>query len=156
MQAASIPAAFLNSTLNPQEQAAIKKQAEEGRFYLLYISPERLVREDTIAWLRKVPVGYFAVDEAHCISEWGHEFRPEYRRLRMLRDLFPTSPSLPSRPARPGRCGTISWLSSGCANPLNLPSVFSARTCAMRYASAGPTSSSGICWRLFAHMRGVT
>jgi ATP-dependent DNA helicase RecQ len=92
MQAASIPAAFLNSTLNLQEQAAIKKQAEEGRFYLLYISPVRLVRDDTIAWLRKVPLGYFAVDEAHCISEWGHEFRPEYRRLRMLRDLFPDKP----------------------------------------------------------------
>src|SRR4029077_4336201 len=59
---------------------------------LLYLSPERLLREDTVAWLRRVPVGFFAIDEAHCISEWGHEFRPEYRQLRLLRESFPGKP----------------------------------------------------------------
>src|SRR5581483_7680498 len=55
-------------------------------------SPERLVREDTVGWLRTVPLSLFAIDEAHCISEWGHEFRPEYRQLRRLRESFPDVP----------------------------------------------------------------
>jgi ATP-dependent DNA helicase RecQ len=56
------------------------------------VSPERLAREDTIEWLRRVPVSCFAIDEAHCISEWGHEFRPEYRQLNRLRQNFPDCP----------------------------------------------------------------
>ncbi len=59
---------------------------------LLYLSPERLVKDDVLEWLKRVPVGFFAIDEAHCISEWGHEFRPEYRKLRALRDWFPEVP----------------------------------------------------------------
>jgi ATP-dependent DNA helicase RecQ len=59
---------------------------------LLYLSPERLVRDDVLDWLKRVPVGFFAIDEAHCISEWGHEFRPEYRQLRALREWFPETP----------------------------------------------------------------
>ena len=55
----------------------------------MYLSPERLARPDTIEWLRRVPISHFAIDEAHCISEWGHEFRPEYRKLSGLRDHFP-------------------------------------------------------------------
>lgn len=87
-----IQAAFLNSTLDFRAQADIKRQAERGELRLLYLSPERLAREDTIDWLRRVPIGFFAIDEAHCISEWGHEFRPEYRQLRRLRDAFPDKP----------------------------------------------------------------
>jgi ATP-dependent DNA helicase RecQ len=59
---------------------------------LLYLSPERLARADTISWLQQVPVAFFAIDEAHCISEWGHEFRPEYRQLSRLRAHFPDRP----------------------------------------------------------------
>ncbi len=87
-----IPAAILNSTLSPQEQARIVRAAAEGAYRLLYLSPERLARQDTIAWLSRVPVSFFAIDEAHCISEWGHEFRPEYRQLSRLRDTFPDKP----------------------------------------------------------------
>ncbi len=87
-----IPAAFLNSSVEYREQIEIKREAEQGGLRLLYLSPERLVREDTAAWLKRVPVGFFAIDEAHCISEWGHEFRPEYRQLRMLRQHFPEKP----------------------------------------------------------------
>jgi ATP-dependent DNA helicase RecQ len=87
-----IPAAMLNSTLSSGEQAKVKRQAVEGKFRLLYLSPERLARADTIPWLKRVPVSFFAIDEAHCISEWGHEFRPDYRQLSSLRDHFPDCP----------------------------------------------------------------
>ena len=70
----------------------IQRRAEKGEFRLLYLSPERLVRDDTLAWLGRLPLAFFAIDEAHCISEWGHEFRPEYRQLRVLRERFPGVP----------------------------------------------------------------
>ncbi len=87
-----IPAAVLNSTLNNEEQNRVMRQARDGSYRLLYLSPERLARGDTIAWLQKVPISFFAIDEAHCISEWGHEFRPEYRQLKRLRGSFPDHP----------------------------------------------------------------
>ena len=87
-----IPAAVLNSTLPFQEQSAVMRKARAGEYRLLYLSPERLARADCIAWLRQVPVAFFAIDEAHCISEWGHEFRPEYRQLSALRVSFPDRP----------------------------------------------------------------
>ncbi len=87
-----IPAAVLNSTLSNEEQNRVMRQAREGAYRLLYLSPERLQRGDTIVWLQNVPIAFFAIDEAHCISEWGHEFRPEYRQLSRLRGSFPGSP----------------------------------------------------------------
>src|SRR6202167_6259949 len=87
-----IPAAVLNSTMSEAEQAKIMMQAREGAYRLLYVSPERVARGDTGGWLQKVPVTFFAIDEAHCISEWGHEFRPEYRQLSKLRTKFPDRP----------------------------------------------------------------
>jgi len=87
-----IPAAVLNSSQPPDEQRTVMRAACEGAYRLLYLSPERLARQDTIAWLRRVPVAFFAIDEAHCISEWGHEFRPEYRQLSSLRQHFPDKP----------------------------------------------------------------
>ena len=74
------------------EQSLIMRRARAGEFRLLYLSPERLARPDTLDWLRTVPVAFFAIDEAHCISEWGHEFRPEYRQLSRLRQEFPDRP----------------------------------------------------------------
>ena len=87
-----IPAGGLNSSLTGNEQFKIARQAEEGRYRLLYLSPERLARPDTIPWLKRMPVSLFAIDEAHCISEWGHEFRPDYRQLSSLRAHFPDLP----------------------------------------------------------------
>ncbi len=89
---AGIPAAVLNSSIDYGSQRDIMRQAERGDLRLLYLSPERLVRDDALEWLKRVPLGFFAIDEAHCISEWGHEFRPEYRKLRALRDWFPDIP----------------------------------------------------------------
>jgi ATP-dependent DNA helicase RecQ len=87
-----IPAAVLNSSLSTAEQGLVVRKAQEGAYRLLYLSPERLQRADTLSWLQKVPIAFFAIDEAHCISEWGHEFRPEYRQLSRLRGSFPDQP----------------------------------------------------------------
>ena len=87
-----IAAALLNSSVTGAQQAEIAREAKNGRYRLLYLSPERLARADTIEWLRNVPVSFFAIDEAHCISEWGHEFRPEYRQMSSLRAHFPDRP----------------------------------------------------------------
>ncbi|MFI5096870.1 MAG: RecQ family ATP-dependent DNA helicase [Candidatus Acidiferrales bacterium] len=87
-----IPAVFLNSAVVEADRSEIKRKAMAGEYRLMYVSPERAVMESTAAWLKKVPVSFFAIDEAHCISEWGHDFRPEYRQLSQLRTLFPDRP----------------------------------------------------------------
>jgi ATP-dependent DNA helicase RecQ len=87
-----IPCAVVNSTLTLAAQERVMRQAARGDFRLLYLSPERLAREDSLAWLAKIPLSFFVIDEAHCISEWGHEFRPEYRQLSRLRERFPRCP----------------------------------------------------------------
>jgi len=87
-----IPAAALNSQIDWPAQQQVMRRAEKGEYRLLYVSPERLLREGFIDFLGRVPLAFFAIDEAHCISEWGHEFRPEYRQLRRLRELFPECP----------------------------------------------------------------
>ena len=87
-----IPSAVLNSSVSNDEQNRVTKQAREGAYRLLYLAPERLARGDTLGWLQQVPIAFFAIDEAHCISEWGHEFRPEYRQLSRLRGKFPDRP----------------------------------------------------------------
>ncbi len=87
-----IPVAALNSAIPGKEQSQLIAQAAQGRYRLLYVSPERLSRADTLDWLARTPVSFFVIDEAHCISEWGHEFRPEYRQLSRLRERFPDRP----------------------------------------------------------------
>src|SRR5579862_1908569 len=87
-----IPAAVLNSSLSAAEQEKVMSGAREGAYRLLYVSPERIARGDTMGWMQQVPIAFFAIDEAHCISEWGHEFRPEYRQLSRLRTKFPDRP----------------------------------------------------------------
>jgi len=87
-----ISAVFLNSAVVETDRNEIKRKAAAGEYRLMYVSPERAVMEGTAAWLKNVPVSFFAIDEAHCISEWGHEFRPEYRQLSKLRDLFADLP----------------------------------------------------------------
>ena len=87
-----IAAAVLNSSVPWAEQSNVIAKAAQGAYRLLYLSPERLAKPETVAWLSRVPVAFFAIDEAHCISEWGHEFRPEYRQLSTLRANFPGKP----------------------------------------------------------------
>ena len=87
-----IAAAALNSFLSADERRRVMGRAVAGEYRLIYLSPERLAAENTFDWLARVPVGFFAVDEAHCISEWGHEFRPDYRLLSRLRERFAAIP----------------------------------------------------------------
>src|SRR5713101_4043797 len=87
-----VPAAFVNSALTGQDRSRTLERAAAGEYRLVYLSPERLALGDTAEWLKRLPLSFFAIDEAHCISEWGHEFRPEYRQLSSLRGKFPDRP----------------------------------------------------------------
>ncbi|MFT4033086.1 MAG: DNA helicase RecQ [Siphonobacter sp.] len=87
-----VPAAFLNSTLSTHEQESVIWKIKLGELKLLYISPERLFSGSFLEWLASLPIRLFAIDESHCISFWGHDFRPEYTQLYRLKESFPAVP----------------------------------------------------------------
>lgn len=94
LRANGVPAAFLNSSQSSREQTEVFRQVRQKEIKLLYVAPERLLQQGNmfIDFLRSVDVSLFAIDEAHCISSWGHDFRPEYIQLGRLKELFPDIP----------------------------------------------------------------
>jgi ATP-dependent DNA helicase RecQ len=92
MQAAGVPATFLNSSLAAGESRPRLRGLHNGEYRLLYVAPERLMLSGFLDDLKRWNVNLFAIDEAHCISEWGHDFRPEYRQINSLRGVFPDVP----------------------------------------------------------------
>ena len=84
-----VPSARLDSTLSYEERSRVKKQISNGELKLLYLSPERLVLDNFIDSLSRIKISFIAIDEAHCVSMWGHDFRPEYRQLGVLKSKFP-------------------------------------------------------------------
>jgi ATP-dependent DNA helicase RecQ len=91
LEAIGYPAAAIHGGMSPEERAAVRDRLAAGELRLLFTAPERLVNSGLIDLLARVGVKRFAVDEAHCISQWGHDFRPEYRQMSVLRDHFPTA-----------------------------------------------------------------
>ena len=89
-----VRAAFLNSSIEPSEQRQVERDLLDGRLDLLYLAPERLMAERTLELLSHARIALFALDEAHCVSQWGHDFRLEYRQLRVLPDRFPHVPRI--------------------------------------------------------------
>lgn len=84
LNAFGINAHFLNSTLNKSETTKVKKEVLSGKTKLLYVAPESLTKEENVLFLKEAKLSFVAIDEAHCISEWGHDFRPEYRKIKTI------------------------------------------------------------------------
>ncbi len=89
-----IAAAYLNSTLSSSEAWRVEQQLRRGELELIYIAPERLLLNRTLELLQSIPIALFAIDEAHCVSQWGHDFRPEYGQLAQILDHFPATPRI--------------------------------------------------------------
>ena len=94
LEAVGIRAAYLNSTLEPYEAQEVERQLLTGDIDLLYMAPERLILPRTVELLKRAPIALFAIDEAHCVSQWGHDFRPDYMGLSVLADAFPDVPRI--------------------------------------------------------------
>ena len=94
LNANGVPAACYNSTLTEAGSRRVLADLHRGRLDLLYVAPERLMAENFLERLKELEIALFAIDEAHCISEWGHDFRPEYLELSLLHERFPDVPRI--------------------------------------------------------------
>jgi ATP-dependent DNA helicase RecQ len=103
LQASGIAATFLNSSLNAEESRKRLRGLHNGEYRLLYVAPERLMLSGFLSDLQRWSVQLIAIDEAHCISEWGHDFRPEYRQISQLRKHFPKVPFMALTATATGR-----------------------------------------------------
>ncbi|MFN4146150.1 MAG: DNA helicase RecQ [Runella sp.] len=94
LRANGVPAAYLNSTLSATEQAEVEQQCRTGTLKLLYIAPEKLLAAGYFEFVKSLNISLFAIDESHCVSVWGHDFRPEYTQLHVLKEAFPLVPMI--------------------------------------------------------------
>ncbi|BDD06393.1 DNA helicase RecQ [Aureibacter tunicatorum] len=87
-----IPSAYINSTMSSEEMLSVEKSCEQSAIKILYVSPEKLLTASFFDFLKKIEISFFAIDEAHCVSFWGHDFRPEYKKLGFLKKAYPNKP----------------------------------------------------------------
>ncbi|HZD60239.1 MAG TPA: DNA helicase RecQ [Anaerolineae bacterium] len=113
--ASGVPAAYINSSLSPAEIHRTRVEVERDRIKILYVAPERLMMPEFLGFLKRLQISLFAIDEAHCISEWGHDFRPEYRQLRALKQNFPSTPTVALTATATG------YVQDDIAKQLNMP-----------------------------------
>ncbi len=92
LEEAGVRAATLNSSMTWEQVQAVERQARAGELDLLYVAPERLLTDRCLELLDRIPLALFAIDEAHCVSQWGHDFRPEYIRLSVRTERYPEVP----------------------------------------------------------------
>lgn len=92
LRANGVPAAYINSSLSFTEQQEVEGDVLQGKIKLLYVSPEKLLSQGFFNFMQAFPISLIAIDEAHCISAWGHDFRPEYTKLKYLKEQFPQTP----------------------------------------------------------------
>jgi len=92
LKANGIAVAYINSTLSFDKINHIKNELSKNNIGILYVAPERIMLPNFLQFLKHLNINLIAIDEAHCISEWGHDFRPEYRQLKLLKELFPKTP----------------------------------------------------------------
>ena len=125
---------FLNSSLNKSAIDQVKSDILAGKTKLLYVAPESLTKEENVEFLKNVKISFYAVDEAHCISEWGHDFRPEYRRIRPIINMIGQAPIIALTATATQRYVRISRKSWECLMPVSLSRRSIVRIFIMRYA----------------------
>ena len=134
LNANGIAARFINSSLPASEIEHVQAQVRRGQVKILYVAPERLALPAFRRFLHSLNLSLIAIDEAHCISEWGHEFRPDYRNLRQLRQDFPSVPVIALTATATERCGRTSSASSACRRAGSFCPVSTGQTSAIRFS----------------------
>jgi len=125
---------FLNSSLTKTAIQKVKEDISRGHTKLLYVAPESLTKMENIEFLKGIKISFYAIDEAHCISEWGHDFRPEYRRIRPIVNEIGQAPIMALLPLRLRRYNTISRKTSGCRMQMYLNHLLTDQTYTTKYA----------------------
>jgi hypothetical protein len=132
LNAYGVNARFLNSTLSKGEITRLKKDCMNGIVKLLYVAPESMNKEENIEFLKKVNVSFVAIDEAHCISEWGHDFRPEYRRIKTIIQQFGDLPVVALTATATPKCSLIfrriyKWRTLTCLCRLSIAKIYTTK-----------------------------
>lgn len=136
---------FLNSSLNRAQIQEVRADVLSGVTKLLYVAPESLTKEENVELLKEVNISFYAVDEAHCISEWGHDFRPEYRRIRDMVQTIGRAPIIALTATATRRCRMTSRRTSGSWTRRFSSPLSTGRTFTMRFVrrSVQTRTSSG-------------